>query len=199
MHFIRSSEKFRYIYQKLPFLYNARIGTCYCNKRSASDLKNSKIIANKVNLHNLSNGAIIISESRDIYENLALEDWMFSNLDFSSRNLFLLLMWYNSPCIVIGRHQNPWIECSLDFCLANGVSIARRNSGGGTVYHDNGNLNCSFMTPERKYNRKSNLQIICDAIHRKWALNLTITDRYDILLNGKYKVSFIDFLRILPL
>lgn len=153
----------------------------------------STIFQNKIDLNAISCNSILISDSRDIYENLALEDWLYNNLNFTAKDIFMLLMWYNSPSVIIGRHQNPWTECSLDFCQASGISIARRNSGGGTVYHDYGNLNCSFMTPRKQYNRKKNLQIICDAIQRRWPVNLSITQRDDILLDNKYKVSFYEY------
>lgn len=176
------------------------VGSCkiyfyQSNKYFASSEVKSQIknTPNKLDLSAISCSSILISDSRDIYENLAFEDWLYNNLNFTAKGMFILLMWYNSPSVVIGRHQNPWTECSLDFCQASGISIARRNSGGGTVYHDYGNLNCSFMTPRQKYNRKNNLQIICDAIHKKLGVHLSITKRDDILLNGKYKVSFYFF------
>lgn len=153
----------------------------------------SKTMQNPLELTSLSTNSIFVSASRNIFENLAFEDWLYNNINFTSQDIFLLLLWYNSPSVVVGRHQNPWIECSLDFCQASGISIARRNSGGGTVYHDFGNLNCSFMTPRQKYDRKKNLQIICDAIQKKWPVNLSVSKRDDILLEGKYKVSFAVF------
>ncbi|GIX99444.1 lipoyltransferase 1, mitochondrial [Caerostris darwini] len=111
-----------------------------------------------------SHNGIILSQSHDIFENLALEDWLYTNYDLTSKDLSVLLMWYNGPSVVIGRHQNPWIECSVDFCNSNNINIARRNSGGGTVYHDFGNLNFSFLTPRIKYDRKKNLELICESI-----------------------------------
>lgn len=59
---------------------------------------------------------------------------------------------------------------------------------GGTVYHDGGNLNCSFFTSRARYNRKSNLQTICQSLKNHWNLDLTISSREDILFNT-YKVS----------
>ncbi|GFU24096.1 lipoyltransferase 1, mitochondrial [Trichonephila clavipes] len=136
---------------------------------------------------------IIISQTHDIFENLALEDWLYGNYDLSSKDISILLMWYNGPSVVIGRHQNPWVECSVNFCEANNINIARRNSGGGTVYHDLGNLNFSFMTPRKKYDRKRNLELICESVRRKWLVNLNISERHDILYNES-KVSFYMFI-----
>lgn len=87
---------------------------------------------------------VFISQSSDIFSNLALEDWLYKNWSFERRNV--LLLWRNSPCVVIGRHQNPQVEANLSYLESAGVPLARRGSGGGAVYHDHGNLNCTFFT-----------------------------------------------------
>ena len=56
----------------------------------------------------------LISQSTDIFENLAFEDWIYSNLTFEYSGL--LLFWRNNKCVVIGRHQNPWAECNVEAC-----------------------------------------------------------------------------------
>ncbi|XP_022238982.1 lipoyltransferase 1, mitochondrial-like [Limulus polyphemus] len=136
----------------------------------------------------LSQYQVIFSKSNNIFTNLALEDWFYQNVDFSAIG-GVLLMWCNERAVVIGRHQNPWTECSISTCERNGVAVARRNSGGGTVYHDMGNLNCSFLSPRSKYNRKTNLGIICSALRKTWNLDVCISHREDILLNKDFKIS----------
>uniref|UniRef100_A0A1I7WLP9 BPL/LPL catalytic domain-containing protein n=1 Tax=Heterorhabditis bacteriophora TaxID=37862 RepID=A0A1I7WLP9_HETBA len=44
----------------------------------------------------------------------------------------------NCPAVVIGRYQNPWVEVNLPFIREYGIDLARRYSGGGAVYHDQG-------------------------------------------------------------
>lgn len=46
-----------------------------------------------------------------------------------------LLIYRDSPCVVIGRNQNPWTEVNFSALRAHGVPFLRRRSGGGTVYH----------------------------------------------------------------
>lgn len=131
--------------------------------------------------------SVFISQSREIFTNLALEDWFYRNSDFTDHHV--LLLWRNDPCVVIGRHQNPWIEHNAQIVEKRGIALARRNSGGGTVYHDNGNLNLSFFTPRKRYNRRYNLEIISRALYREWGLKTEINKREDIIVEGEFKVS----------
>ncbi|XP_059484518.1 lipoyltransferase 1, mitochondrial isoform X2 [Neocloeon triangulifer] len=130
---------------------------------------------------------VLISQSDDIFSNLALEDWLYKNQDLSERRV--LLLWRNRPAVVIGRHQNPWREAHVGTLAERKVQLARRNSGGGAVYHDLGNLNLSFMTPRDGYNRQANLQVISNALRREFALESEISPRHDLLIDGKLKIS----------
>ena len=61
----------------------------------------------------------------------------------------ILMFWQNNKSVIIGRNQNPWRECHLGEARRRGVSLVRRFSGGGTVYHVNILLSCtsiSFLT-----------------------------------------------------
>ncbi|XP_011701897.1 PREDICTED: lipoyltransferase 1, mitochondrial-like [Wasmannia auropunctata] len=132
--------------------------------------------------------SVFISQSTNVFVNLALEHWLYRNFDFSKHHV--LLLWRNDPCVVFGRHQNPWHECNVHAAEKADIALARRNSGGGTVYHDNGNLNLTFFTPRERYNRKYNLNIITNALFRQWGLKSVINERDDILINGDCKVLF---------
>lgn len=134
--------------------------------------------------------SVFISQSYDIFTNLALEDWIYRNYKFNDHHI--LMLWQNDPCVVIGRHQNPFSETNVANLRSVGIELARRNSGGGTVYHDRGNLNCSFFTPRDRYDRKYNLNLITRAIYREYGIDAEISDRDDILLRGK-KVSELHF------
>ncbi|XP_071441008.1 lipoyl amidotransferase LIPT1, mitochondrial isoform X2 [Hetaerina americana] len=131
--------------------------------------------------------SVFISQSSDIFTNLALEDWIYRHFDFSNHHV--LLLWRNSPCVVVGRHQNPWAEANVSRLSEAGIPIARRNSGGGTVYHDGGNLNLTFFTPRGRYNRRSNLELICRALNSEFGIRTAVSPREDILLEGDYKIS----------
>lgn len=130
---------------------------------------------------------VFISQSSDVFANLALEDWLYKNWSFERRNV--LLLWRNSPCVVIGRHQNPQVEANLPYLESAGVPVARRGSGGGAVYHDHGNLNCTFFTTRERYNRHSNLEVICRALNHDFGIQAHPNPRDDIIVDHDHKVS----------
>lgn len=134
---------------------------------------------------------VIVSRSNDIYANLALEDWLFQQLPSRSQApWYHLLLWYNKPCIVIGKHQNPWNEVRVGRCNQMNIPIARRKSGGGTVYHDEGNLNLSFLSDPKSHSRKKNNQFVIDVLARKYGITLESNDRDNLVTkDGGFKIS----------
>ena len=78
----------------------------------------------------------------DVYFNLAMEEYIFEK--FKEDEVFML--WINEPSVVIGKHQNLIEELNMKYCFENKIKIARRLSGGGTVVHDFGNLNYTYIT-----------------------------------------------------
>ncbi|XP_019110530.2 lipoyl amidotransferase LIPT1, mitochondrial, partial [Larimichthys crocea] len=128
------------------------------------------------------------SSPSDVHLNLALEDWIDAHVDLQRRGVLLLCR--NRPAVVIGRHQNPWSECDLRAMSKAGILLARRRSGGGTVFHDLGNLNVTFFASKAAYDRRRNLKVVTDALRRlQPKLDVHATDRFDILLNGRLKIS----------
>ncbi|MEN6669779.1 lipoate--protein ligase [Psychrobacter sp. B38] len=116
--------------------------------------------------------------------NLATEDWIFQALDANSHTLFL---WRNSETVVIGRSQNPWVECKIDKMEADDVFLARRQSGGGAVFHDLGNTNFTFLSPKDSYNQEANFTIIINAL-KKLGIDAELSGRNDMQVGDK-KIS----------
>ncbi|KAL4656948.1 hypothetical protein GN956_G3953 [Arapaima gigas] len=133
-------------------------------------------------------GAVLLSTSSNVFHNLALEDWIHARVDLDNRSI--LFMWRNRPAVVIGRHQNPWQECNVPLLRERGIPVARRRSGGGTVFHDLGNLNLTFFSSRKRYDRQRNLRIVTRALKQlRPSLDVRVTDRFDILLNEQFKIS----------
>ena len=84
----------------------------------------------------------IENNSHDAAYNLALEEYLLTNY----RNGDIVMLWINSPSVITGKFQNIYEEVSLLECRKRKVGVFRRNSGGGTVYHDGGNLNYTIIT-----------------------------------------------------
>ena len=99
---------------------------------------------------------IYISRENDPQFNLALEEVLFNEIKPDQRRF---LFYVNRPSVIIGKHQNPWTECSPDLMAKNGIGFFRRFSGGGTVYHDLGNLNLSLMGPVSHKATDNNLNL----------------------------------------
>ena len=88
---------------------------------------------------------IVVSNETDPCYNLALEEELLEQADSGST---LLYLWVNRPCVVLGRNQNPYLECDMDYIKSKGIDLVRRKSGGGAVYQDLGNLNYTFINRE---------------------------------------------------
>lgn len=77
--------------------------------------------------------------------NLACEEYLLRN---TTKDVFFLYV--NEPSIIVGKHQNTLAEINLNYTIKNNISVHRRLSGGGTVYHDLNNLNFCFIKSGEK-------------------------------------------------
>lgn len=74
------------------------------------------------------------------YFNIAAEEYVLREF---SEDVFML--WRNEPCIIVGKHQNTLAEINMDYIREHEIPVVRRITGGGTVFHDLGNLNFTFI------------------------------------------------------
>ena len=141
---------------------------------------------------------IHLSCSLDPFLNLSVEHYL---LQKSSPNSTVLFLYVNRPCVVIGRNQNPWLELDLNLLKkprpSNGprhvhghtystpwenVQLFRRGSGGGTVFHDEGNVNYSVICPTADFTRDKHAEMVTKAI-REFNLRARVNERHDIVLD----------------
>jgi lipoate---protein ligase len=127
---------------------------------------------------------VIISASEDPFWNLAVEEYLLDTLPDAT---CILLLYKNGPSVIIGKHQNPWLEANLPELISRNVVLLRRISGGGTVYHDGGNLNFSFLSSKDGFDRRENLELVSEVL-RSFGINATITDTHDLYV-GEKKIS----------
>lgn len=105
---------------------------------------------------------LLRSPRTDPAGNLALEEHLFRSRQDDDTHV---LLYRNTPCVVVGRNQNPWTECDVGWLARQGIPLLRRISGGGTVWHDLGNLNLSFILPRREYDPARLLDVAVAALH----------------------------------
>jgi lipoate-protein ligase A len=82
----------------------------------------------------------ILSGTNDPYLNLAVEELLLK-----TRKEDFLILGINSTSVVIGKHQAAHRESDTKFITENNIPVIRRITGGGTVFHDQGNLNFTFI------------------------------------------------------
>ncbi|MAE07402.1 MAG: lipoate--protein ligase [Bacteroidetes bacterium] len=77
----------------------------------------------------------------DPYFNIAAEEYFLKNYTDD-----IIMFWQSSPSVIVGKHQNTIAEVNMNFVNKNNIPVIRRITGGGTVYHDEGNINYSIIT-----------------------------------------------------
>jgi len=55
------------------------------------------------------------------------------------------MLWQNNNAVIIGKNQNALTEVNLSYAHDHNISVVRRLSGGGAVFHDLGNINYTFF------------------------------------------------------
>ncbi len=121
----------------------------------------------------------------DPYFCLAAEEYLLKNF---TDDIFIL--WQSFDTVVIGKHQNALGEIDYSFVKGNKINVARRISGGGAVFHDEGNLNFSFIK-----NVQSSAEIDFDIFTQplidsfaKLNLKVTTSGYNNLLIEGR-KIS----------
>ncbi|POS84719.1 hypothetical protein EPUL_004331, partial [Erysiphe pulchra] len=124
---------------------------------------------------------IYVSTSLDPYLNLSIEHHLFEK---TSRDSVILFIYTNRPSIIIGRNQNPWNEINLNLVRKSSpnINIVRRRSGGGTVFHDEGNVNYCVISPTSSFDRDKHAHMVVQALKSAGVEKVRVNDRHDIVL-----------------
>ena len=127
----------------------------------------------------------IYHHSTDPFFNVATDEYIFKTIQ---EDCFML--WRNDNAIVVGKHQNTLAEINLDFVKEHNIQVVRRLSGGGTVYHDMGNLNFSFTQTGKTSAlvdfKKYTLPIV--EVLQKLGVDAKFTGNSDLMIGDK-KIS----------
>lgn len=124
---------------------------------------------------------IYISRSLDPYLNLSIEHYLLQKTPPDSTILFL---YTNRKSVIIGRNQNPWIETHIPSLKHEyDTLLVRRRSGGGTVFHDEANVNYSVICPTPVFNRDKHAEMVVRALHKLGVERARVNDRHDIVMD----------------
>lgn len=121
----------------------------------------------------------IVSNQTEPYWNISVENYLVEHAD-----AVVLYLWRNRRTVVIGQNQNPFSEVNVEALEADGGFLMRRKTGGGAVYHDDGNLNFSFVVPKALYDQQRQFSVIQRAVE-SFGLHTELSGRNDILAEGR--------------
>lgn len=130
------------------------------------------------------------SEGYNPYINLSMEEKLMDNYEKGS---LIFYLWQNQNTVVIGKNQCAADECNLALMRESNITLARRSSGGGAVFHDLGNLNFTFITGSDDYDIHKQLRVIQEAL-KTFGIESEFSGRNDLLVDG-YKISGQAFLK----
>lgn len=83
----------------------------------------------------------------DVAFNLAAEEYLLKQVRDD-----IFMVWQNEPSVILGKHQDKATEVDVDYADQHQIGIYKRQSGGGAVYHDLGNVNLTFIETSQQPN-----------------------------------------------
>ena len=119
----------------------------------------------------------IMNTCTDAQWNMAHDEFLLEGLQGT-----VFCLWQNAPAVIIGRNQSAYAEVNLPYLEASGITLARRVTGGGAVYHDLGNLNYSIAGPSKAVEK--HYDTMADAL-RQLGVPAERTGRNDIMVDGR--------------
>lgn len=124
---------------------------------------------------------LIYNDKTNPYFNLAMEEYFLKNF---CDDIFIL--WRNEPSIIVGKNQNTLSEINIEYVKENNIPVVRRQSGGGAVFHDLGNINFTFIANDKKgfSDFKRFTQPIINLL-RTLDIDATFSGRNHLLIDGK--------------
>lgn len=117
----------------------------------------------------------LTNTSTDPYFNLAFDEYCLEHVRREETYFFL---WRNRPSVIVGLNQNVFSEVNLQYLETHGVTLARRVTGGGAVYHDLQNLNYTII------GKDPSPEPVAEAL-RTLGADVMVTGRNDMFLDGK--------------
>lgn len=125
-----------------------------------------------------------------VIEGLPLMDYLAMETDMvKTIQEPTVFTWVVSPTVIYGRHQCAEAEVNEAYCHAHGIAVVQRQSGGGCVYADRGNLMISCVSPStRSQEVFDQFLVLLSGALRRLGYEAVTTAHNDVLV-GDRKVS----------
>ena len=125
---------------------------------------------------------LIINDSNNAYYNLAAEEYLIDNFDED-----IVMLWRNDNTVVVGKNQNTIEEIDSRYVEEHSISVVRRLTGGGAVFHDMGNVNYTIIQPYQE-GLFSNYAYFTEAVRdflQGLGISAELSGRNDLMIDGK--------------
>lgn len=124
---------------------------------------------------------LINNINTNAYFNLAMEEYFLKN---ATEDVFIL--WRNESAIIVGKNQNTLSEINYEYVKKNNIKVVRRQSGGGAVFHDLGNINFTFISCDNNsFSDFKRFTIPIIEALRNLNIHAEFSGRNDLLINNK--------------
>ena len=130
---------------------------------------------------------LMMTGTGDIFYNLAAEYYLAAEKQLKDTVFMLWQTW--PPTLVCGRYQNVFQEVHMPYVTEKNYVVARRLSGGGTVYQDENVFQYAFIAPsgEAQIDFGKYLEPVAKAM-RALGVPVEFNSRNDLMI-GEQKVS----------
>ena len=123
---------------------------------------------------------LIYNEKTNPYFNLAMEEYLLKNF-----NEDMFILWRNDKSVIVGKNQNTLSEINLEYIKENSIPVVRRQSGGGAVFHDLGNINFTFISNNNEsFNDFKKFTTPIIELLKTLDINSEFSGRNDLLIDG---------------
>ena len=122
-----------------------------------------------------------------VIEGLPLMDYLAMEADMvKTIQEPTVFTWVVSPTVIYGRHQCAEAEVNEAYCHAHGIAVVQRQSGGGCVYADRGNLMISCVSPStRSQEVFDQFLVLLSGALRRLGYEAVTTAHNDVLVAGR--------------
>jgi lipoate-protein ligase A len=139
----------------------------------------------------------IETENKEAAFHFAVEEYIVQNYPWGEA---VMMIWQTGKCAMLGSNQIAEAEIDMSFAAQQGMQIARRSSGGGTIYTDPGTLLYTVIMPCEKgqyplETAKEKVAAPVVSALNELGVPALMRGRNDIFVDGKKISGFAQYVR----